>query len=74
MNPIDGVAILFWVISIMMVAVTVFFLMESMAVGSHKKRSKNRGALVTLVAGGALPLHARVLGPDPRLPHPLPVH
>ena len=33
-----------------MVAATVFFLMESMNVGSHWKTSLNVGALVTLVA------------------------
>merc|ERR1711985_229259 len=41
LNPNDGVAISFWIISISMVATTVFFLMESM----------NVSALVTLVAG-----------------------
>merc|ERR1712176_1416847 len=40
----------FWIISIAMVAATVFFLMESMSVGSHWKTSMNVGALVTLVA------------------------
>ena len=34
-----------------MVAATVFFLMESMAVDKHWKTSMNVGALVTLVAG-----------------------
>merc|ERR1712084_117332 len=38
------------IISIAMVAATVFFLMESMAVGAHWKTSMNCGALVTLVA------------------------
>jgi len=50
LNPNDPVAISFWIISIAMVAATVFFLMESMAVGSHWKTSLNVGALVTLVA------------------------
>merc|ERR1712187_1039437 len=45
-----GVAISFWIISISMVAATVFFLMESMDVGNHWKTSMNVGALVTLVA------------------------
>merc|ERR1712029_515330 len=45
-----GVAISFWIISIAMVASTVFFLMESMSVGHHWKTSMNVGALVTLVA------------------------
>merc|ERR1712194_21613 len=46
-----GVAISFWVISISMVAATVFFLMESTMVSAHWKTSMNVGALVTLVAG-----------------------
>jgi len=50
LNPEDGVAVTFWIISISMVAATVFFLMESMAVKSHWKTSMNVGALVTLVA------------------------
>merc|ERR1712137_391075 len=50
LNPNDPVAISFWVISIAMVAATVFFLMESNAVGLHWKTSLNVGALVTLVA------------------------
>merc|ERR1712157_26213 len=40
-----------WIISISMVASTVFFLMGSMAVGAHWKTSMNVGSLVTLVAG-----------------------
>merc|ERR1712151_1475034 len=51
LNPNDVVAISFWIISIAMVASTVFFLMESMSVGRHWKTSMNVGALVTLVAG-----------------------
>jgi len=50
LNPSDCVAISFWIISIAMVAATVFFLMESMNVGYHWKTSMNVGALVTLVA------------------------
>merc|ERR1712146_561035 len=50
LNPNDAVAISFWIISISMVAATVFFLMESMVVGYHWKTSMNVGALVTLVA------------------------
>jgi bacteriorhodopsin len=50
LSPEDGVAVTFWIISISMVAATVFFLMESMAVKSHWKTSMNVGALVTLVA------------------------
>merc|ERR1712176_1176825 len=50
LNPNDPVAISFWIISIAMVAATVFFLMESMNVGYHWKTSMNVGALVTLVA------------------------
>merc|ERR1712028_83409 len=50
LNPNDTVAISFWIISIAMVAATVFFLMESLNVGYHWKTSMNVGALVTLVA------------------------
>jgi len=50
LNPNDPVAISFWIISIAMVAATVFFLMESTAVSFHWKTSLNVGALVTLVA------------------------
>jgi len=50
LNPDDAVAISFWIISIAMVAATVFFLMESMNVDHHWKTSLNVGALVTLVA------------------------
>jgi bacteriorhodopsin len=50
LDPNDAVAISFWIISISMVAATVFFLMESMNVGAHWKTSMNVGALVTLVA------------------------
>merc|ERR1712187_509598 len=50
LDPNDPVALSFWIISIAMVPATVFFLMESMAVGSHWKTSLNVGALVTLVA------------------------
>jgi len=51
LNPNDPVAISFWIISIAMVAATVFFLMESTAVATQWKTSMNVGALVTLVAG-----------------------
>merc|ERR1711988_179422 len=50
LDPNDPVAISFWIISISMVAATVFFLMESMNVGAHWKTSMNCGALVQLVA------------------------
>merc|ERR1712084_121971 len=50
LNPNDPVAISFWIISISMVAATVFFLMGSTAVGTEWKTSLNVGALVTLVA------------------------
>merc|ERR1712100_276469 len=50
LSPDDPVAISFWIISIAMVAATVFFLMESTSVGAHWKTSMNCGALVTLVA------------------------
>merc|ERR1711953_1271023 len=50
LNPNDPVAISFWIISISMVAATVFFLMESTAVATEWKTSLNVGSLVTLVA------------------------
>jgi bacteriorhodopsin len=50
LNPNDPVAISFWIVSMAMVASTVFFLMESTAMSSHWKTSMNVGALVTLVA------------------------
>jgi len=50
LNPNDPVAISFWIISIAMVASTVFFLMEAMSVSFHWKTSMHVGALVTLVA------------------------
>ena len=50
LDPNDPVAISFWIISIAMVAATVFFLMESMTVSYHWKTSMNVGALVTMVA------------------------
>merc|ERR1712185_614342 len=50
LNPNDPVAISFWIISISMVAATVFFLMEANSVSFHWKTSLHVGALVTLVA------------------------
>jgi len=50
LDPSDGVAISFWIISIAMVASTVFFLMESMCINIHWKTSMNVGSLVTLIA------------------------
>merc|ERR1719230_2068764 len=50
LNPHDEVAISFWIVSIAMVASTVFFLMESQSIGAHWKTSMNVGALVTLIA------------------------
>jgi bacteriorhodopsin len=51
LNPTDYVGVSFWIISISMVAATVFFLYESTSVNLHWKTSMNVGALVTLVAG-----------------------
>merc|ERR1711879_842581 len=50
LDPNDAVAISFWIISISMVAATVFFLTEATVVHYHWKTSLNVGALVTLVA------------------------
>ena len=52
LNPHDGVAISFWIISIAMVASTVFFLWESLNIRTNWKTSMNVGALVTLIAAG----------------------
>merc|ERR1712010_170386 len=49
--PNDGVAISFWIISIAMIAATVFFFAEAGTVSSHWKTSLHVGGLVTLVAG-----------------------
>ena len=48
--PTDYVGISFWVISVAMVAATVFFLMEALRVPDKWKTSMVVGALVTLVA------------------------
>ena len=50
LDPSDGVGISFWIISIAMVAATVFFLMESLRVKGKWRTSLVVGALVTLVA------------------------
>jgi len=51
LQPTDGVAISFWIISIAMIAATFFFFFEANTVRSHWKTSLHTGALVTLVAG-----------------------
>merc|ERR1711933_286972 len=50
-SPHDGVAISFWIISIAMIAATVFFFAEAGTVRNHWKTSLHVGGLVTLVAG-----------------------
>jgi bacteriorhodopsin len=47
----DGVAVSFWIISIAMIAATVFFFAESRIVHGHWQTSLHVGGLVTLVAG-----------------------
>jgi sensory rhodopsin len=47
----DYTAVSFWIISIAMIASTVFFFAEAASVGSHWKTSLHTGGLVTLVAG-----------------------
>merc|ERR1712046_515927 len=47
----DGVAISFWIISIAIIAATVFFFAEAATVKGHWKTSLHVGGLVTLVAG-----------------------
>jgi len=51
LQPNDGVAISFWIISIAMIAATVFFFAEAGTVRNHWKTSLHVGGLVTLVAG-----------------------
>merc|ERR1712046_156558 len=51
LQPTDGVAISFWIISIAMIAATVFFYAEARTVNDHWKTSLHVGGLVTLVAG-----------------------
>jgi bacteriorhodopsin len=50
-QPDDGVAISFWIISIAMIAATVFFFSEASTVNKHWMTSLHVGGLVTLVAG-----------------------
>ena len=50
LEPNDSVGITFWIISIAMVAATVFFLMESLRFKGKWRTSMVVGALVTLVA------------------------
>jgi len=51
LQPDDPTGISFWIISIAMIASTVFFFAESGTVNSHWKTSLHVGGLVTLVAG-----------------------
>merc|ERR1712019_217757 len=46
----DGVAVSFWIISIAMIAATVFFFAEASTVTAHWRTSLHVGGLVTLVA------------------------
>jgi len=50
LQPNDGVAISFWIISIAMIASTVFFFAEAGTLLSHWRTSMHVGGLVTLVA------------------------
>jgi bacteriorhodopsin len=51
LNQHDYVAISFWIISIAMIAATVFFFAEASTVKDHWRTSLHVGGLVTLVAG-----------------------
>jgi len=51
LQPHDYVGISFWIISIAMIASTVFFYAEARTLSSHWKTSMHVGGLVTLVAG-----------------------
>jgi bacteriorhodopsin len=50
LNEHDGPAVSFWIISIAMIAATVFFYAEAATVNSHWRTSLHVGGLVTLVA------------------------
>merc|ERR1711871_1660224 len=50
LQPSDGVGISFWIISIAMIASTVFFFAEAGTLLSHWRTSMHVGGLVTLVA------------------------
>jgi len=50
LKPDDGVAVSFWIISIAMVAATVFFVAEARSIANHWKTSLHVGSLVTLIA------------------------
>merc|ERR1712194_157873 len=50
LNEHDYTAVSFWIISIAMIAATVFFYAEAATVNSHWKTSLHVGGLVTLVA------------------------
>merc|ERR1712193_558251 len=51
LQPHDFVGMGFWIISIAMIACTVFFFAEARTLSSHWKTSLHVGGLVTLVAG-----------------------
>merc|ERR1712019_22814 len=51
LNEHDFTAVSFWIISIAMIAATVFFYAEAGTVSNHWKTSLHVGGLVTLVAG-----------------------
>merc|ERR1712134_196622 len=51
LNEHDFTAVSFWIISIAMIAATVFFFAEASTVSNHWKTSLHVGGLVTLVAG-----------------------
>merc|ERR1719252_40953 len=51
LNEHDYTAVSFWIISIAMIAATVFFFAEAATVSSHWRTSLHVGGLVTLVAG-----------------------
>jgi len=51
LQPHDYVGISFWIISIAMIASTVFFFAEAKTLSTHWKTSLHVGGLVTLVAG-----------------------
>ena len=74
LQPDDFVGISFWLISMALVASTVFFFIERDRVAAKWKTSLTVSGLVTLVAGRALFLYARRLGFDGRDTDRLPLY
>ena len=69
----DFVGVSFWIVSVAMIASTVFFLYEGLRVKSEWRLSMLVAGLVTLVSG-ALRLYARLLGARAEHPNRLSIY